>query len=142
MSKEDTMFRSRSARGQVPAGIADALSPRFSDHELATLSRLGTVVDVPADSVLMAQDTFGREVLVLVAGRAEVLRDGARVATIETGDIVGEISILTGARRSATVIALEDMRVYALTPAEFNSLMTTCPRLEQRVLLDAVSRVA
>ncbi len=125
----------------VPARVRDALSTRFNEHELGALSRLGTIVDVPAGQTLTSQGTAGRQALVIVSGTASVVRNDVIVATVSDGDVVGEMSLITGEPRTATVVADTAMQIYALTPREFSSLLAQCPRLAQRIPATAVRRL-
>lgn len=122
-----------SAKNVMPKRVIDALQANFSDQELLELSRLATPVDVAEGAALTIEGTFGRQALVMVAGSASVLRDGNQIATLHAGDIVGEIALLTGERRTATVVADVDSTVYALSPREFSSLLARCPSLEKKV---------
>ena len=125
----------------MPKRVIDALKANFNDHEMVELSRFATPVDVAAGTELTVEGTLGRQALVLVDGTASVLRNGETIATIKAGDIVGEISLLTGEPRTATVVADTDATVYALSPRDFASLLARCPRLEKRVNRLAFRRV-
>ena len=125
----------------VPAPVRDALGARFNEHELDALSRLGTLVDVPAGQSLTSQGTVGRQALVIVSGTASVVRNETIVASVTAGDVVGEMSLITGEPRTATVVADTAMQVYALTPREFSSLLAQCPRLAQNIPAVAVRRL-
>lgn len=129
------------ARNFMPKRVIDALKANFNEHELVELSRFATPVDVPAGTSLTIEGTLGRQALVLVEGTATVLRDGEKIATIKAGDIVGEIALMTGERRNATVVTDTDATVYALSPRDFASLLARCPRLEQQVASIAVDRL-
>lgn len=136
------MFWTRThARNFMPKRVIDALKANFNEHELVELSRFATPVDVPAGTSLTVEGTLGRQALVLVEGTASVLRDGEKIATIKAGDIVGEIALMTGERRNATVVTDTDATVYALSPRDFASLLARCPRLEQQVASIAVGRL-
>jgi CRP-like cAMP-binding protein len=54
----------------------------------------------------MREGDYGDEIIAIEAGTAEVIRDGAAVATAGPGDVLGEISVLEGQQRSATVTAI------------------------------------
>lgn len=125
----------------VPARVRNALSARFNEHELNALSRLGTLVDVPAGQSLTSQGKAGRQAIVIVSGTASVVRDEVIVAKVSAGDVVGEMSLITGEPRTATVVADTAMHVYALSPREFASLMAQCPRLAQNIPAVAVRRL-
>ncbi len=60
-----------------------------------------------AGDVIIAQDAQGGELLVLLSGEVEVLRDGVRVAKArERGVVFGEMSVLLGRPATATVRAI------------------------------------
>ncbi len=67
-------------------------------------------------------------------GRLEVLvrqPDGVDlpVATVEEGSIIGEMSLMTGARRSATVRALEGAVVYEIGKQQYEPIINARPAL-------------
>lgn len=74
---------------------------------------------------LIAEGEPVAEVLYLCSGLAQIEADGRVIAVCRPGDYLGEMSYLTGAPASATVIAAEPMRVLAF---------------EQKRLHDAVAR--
>lgn len=133
-------WTNKAALKGLPKSLRDALEPTFNEHELAVLSRLATLVEVPTGTLLTDQDTPGREALVIVEGEASVLRNDSVIAKVGPGDVVGEMSLLTGEPRTATVVADSLMKVYALTPREFSSLLAQCPRLAKNVTSDALRR--
>jgi CRP/FNR family transcriptional regulator, cyclic AMP receptor protein len=75
----------------------------------------------PAGAMLMAEGDPGGVVLVIVSGQAAVVvgdtcRSGGKVvATRGPGDLLGELSVLDGLPRSATVIAATDVEVAAMS---------------------------
>ena len=125
----------------VPARVQEALADRFNEHELGVLSRTGTLVEIAPGQTLTSQGTAGRQALVIVSGTASVVRNDTIVATVSTGDVVGEMSLITGEPRTATVVADTPMQAYALAPREFSSLLAQCPRLAQNVTVTAVRRL-
>jgi CRP/FNR family cyclic AMP-dependent transcriptional regulator len=125
----------------MPKRVIDALKANFNEHELVQVSRFATPVDIAAGTTLTIEGTSGRQALVMVQGSASVIRNGEKVATIKAGELIGEIALLTGEPRTATVIADVDATVYALSPRDFASLLANCPRLEKRVASMAVHRL-
>ena len=121
--------------------VIDALQANFNEHELVQLSQIGTPVDVAAGTELMIEGTFGQQALIMVDGTASVMRDGHKIASIKAGEIVGEMALLSGEPRNATVVADSDITVYALSSRDFTSLLARCPRLEQRISSTAASRL-
>ena len=96
-----------------------------SKKELSSVARLCTTLDVDKGFVLTTQGTRGNECFVIGAGNAEVAIDGKAVATVGPGDCIGEMSLLDGGPRTATVTALGPMTLYLLSSAEFRSLLQT-----------------
>src|ERR1700712_442647 len=77
--------------------------------EQAAVHGLLTEATLPAGYVLAQQGTHGSEFFVIVSGTASVERDGIHVADVGPGDFQGEISLLDGGPRTATVIATTPM---------------------------------
>ncbi|MES2923554.1 MAG: cyclic nucleotide-binding domain-containing protein [Verrucomicrobiota bacterium] len=64
--------------------------------------------DFAAGDIVIDQGEKSGELLVLVSGQVEILRDGVRVAkAAEPGVVFGEMSALLGGSATATVRALE-----------------------------------
>lgn len=79
-------------------------------------------------AVLMRERDLGRSMFVLTGGKVSVSvhsRGGDReVATLAAGDIVGEMSLLTGERRSATVTALRAVTACEIDRAALEPIVT------------------
>jgi CRP/FNR family cyclic AMP-dependent transcriptional regulator len=95
----------------------------FSVAELARVDALTCETHIPAGRTVMAQGQVGREALIVLSGYADVRVDGAVVAHIGTGDIAGEMALLDGQPRSATVVAATEMRVLVLDRGQFSELL-------------------
>ena len=106
--------------------------------ELNAASALLTPVTVGAGRVLMRQGSVGDEFLIVADGLVHVTRDddGRRqsvLAVATRGDVLGEMSLLHGARRSATATTLGPTTVYAATPREFFALMEAVPSAAEHI---------
>jgi CRP-like cAMP-binding protein len=80
----------------------------------------------------MKQGQVGREVLVVAAGVADVSIDGKTVARVGVGEPLGEMALLEGAPRSATVTALTPMHILVLDPGQFAELLQN-PRIDRTI---------
>ena len=119
-------------------------SPLFSGlskKELKAVARLMTPLTVPQGTVLTREGDPGREAMLISAGTARVERDGENVATLGPGELFGELALLTGAPRTATVTAETEVVVAALSRQEFATLLDTSPTLAQKILVGAVQRL-
>jgi CRP/FNR family cyclic AMP-dependent transcriptional regulator len=112
-----------------------------SNKELKAISRLVTPVEVRAGEVLTTEGDVGREFMIIASGTATVKRNGRKVATLGPGDFFGELAVLAGVPRTATVTAETDMVVEALNRQEFSSLLDESPALAKKILLGAVKRL-
>ena len=65
----------------------------------------------------------GREFMIIAEGTAAVKRNARKIATLGPGDFFGELAVLAGVPRTATVIAETDMVVEAMNRQEFSSLL-------------------
>jgi len=104
----------------------------LTDAELCRVDALTCEISVLPGTVLMKQGQVGREVFVVAAGVADVSIDRRTVARVGPGEPLGEMALLEGAPRSATVTALTPMRVLVLDPGRFADLLGN-PRIDQTI---------
>jgi CRP-like cAMP-binding protein len=99
--------------------------PGFKDLPEATIERIdamSTELIVPAGQMLTRQGTPGREAFVIVDGTAAFYRDGDPQIFLPPGALVGELALLDGQPRAGNVVAVTQLRVLVVNPAEFASL--------------------
>jgi CRP-like cAMP-binding protein len=113
----------------------------LGSRDLQEVARLVDEVDVPAGHVLTTQGRSGGEFFVIVSGRAHVERDGVRVSTLGDGDFLGEIALVDGGPRSATVTAETPLQLLVLAHREFHSLLDQYPSIQRSVLTALAERV-
>lgn len=95
----------------------------LSQRELGRIARLVTEVDVPAGRRVAAIGEAGRELFIIAEGRALVTTKRGRAVHLGSGDFFGEMSLIDGDPRSATVEATTPMRVLVLGYREFWQLL-------------------
>ena len=125
----------------MPKRTIDALKANFSEHEMVELAKLATPVDIAEGTTLTIEGGLGNQALVMIDGIASVRRNGEHVASIKAGELIGEISLLTGEPRTATVVAETASTVYAMSPRDFATLLNRCPRLAKSIASTAVRRI-
>ncbi len=110
------------------------LFARCGPRELAAVASRTTTVTARRGELLVREGAVGREVFVIVEGRARVIRDGDPIATLGPGDICGEVAVLDHGPRTATVVADTDLVVEVSTKEEFVELLHVVPGLSTRLL--------
>lgn len=108
-------------------------------EELEELDRLATTIHVASGERIVRLDGFGRECFVVVDGEFVVERDDMTVM-VGPGSVIGELALLTGKPRTASVTAATDASVYVLTRSEFVTMLHHCPNIARIVLDGAVRR--
>jgi len=68
-------------------------------------------LEIEEGATLLREGDFGYAMFAITAGTAEVLKDGVVIRTLGPGDVFGEIAVLSGGRRTATVIAQTPMQL-------------------------------
>jgi drug/metabolite transporter (DMT)-like permease len=123
------------ARGRPPLL---ATLPRVERRRLA---RMAGAVEMNAGSRVLLQGDPADAFYVIERGRAGVERDGRRIAELGPGDFFGEIALLAGGTRTASVVAATDMRVHVVPEREFARALGTLPTLARRVRDAAAKRL-
>ena len=107
----------------------------MSEQDLDALAERTNELKVEAGTVLAREGDLGEEFFVIESGTAEVIRDGAPVATLGAGDFFGEIALIREERRIATVTATSAMVLIVMSGSSFRSLDSSRPEIS-----DAVSK--
>lgn len=106
----------------------------FDQPDLEQIAREGAERLFAAGEPIVRQGASGDSMFVILQGHVEIAvrsedSTHTRVATLRSGDYFGEMSLMTGAPRSATVIALEETRVLEISKDSFARIMATRPEL-------------
>ena len=103
-------------------------------HEIGSLAHQ---VRLPAGGCLFRQGDPGDAAYVVVSGRLRILvadgDDVRRLGDVGWGESVGELALLTGAPRSATVIAARDTVLARIATADFETLLRRHPEAGLRL---------
>lgn len=114
----------------------------LDDAELQSIADLMNEANVPAGGIVTAEGGPGDGFFVIESGEAEVTVDGELQGTMSAGDHFGEIALLLGSNRTATVTASTELRCYALTPWDFRTLVEGDPSIAWKVMQSMASRLA
>ncbi|MDW3217316.1 MAG: cyclic nucleotide-binding domain-containing protein [Acidimicrobiales bacterium] len=117
------------------------LFSELSKKELRKVASFMTPITVKAGRDLTIQGQPGREFMIIAEGEATVRRNGRVLARYQPGDFFGELAVIAGVPRTATVTADTDMVVEALNRREFSSMLDESPKLAKKILVGAVKRL-
>jgi len=110
--------------------------PLFADLDEAGLAAVADVIEEAAAPRGAPITTEGRQegwFFVIVDGTARVERDGRTINQLGPGDFFGEVALIDGGPRTATVIAESDMRLLALKQQRFDDLLAVSPEIHATV---------
>jgi CRP-like cAMP-binding protein len=118
------------------------LFAELDDAELQSVADSMHEANVPPGGVVTLEGGPADGFFVIESGDAEVAVQGERRGTLSAGDHFGEIALLMGADRTATVTARSDLRCYALTPWDFRALVEGNPSIAWKVIQSMAARLA
>jgi CRP/FNR family transcriptional regulator, cyclic AMP receptor protein len=112
-----------------------------SKRELGEIAMLADELDLPKARNLTKEGTAGWEFIVLIDGEADVVRKGRVVNELGPGDFIGEIALVSGKPRTATVRTRGPARILVVTASGFRTLMHDVPSIQDKVLAALAARI-
>jgi CRP/FNR family cyclic AMP-dependent transcriptional regulator len=117
------------------------LFERLSKSELEAVAALADEVALPEGRKLTEEGASGTEFVVIVDGAADVRRRGRKINALGSGDFLGEIALVTGSPRTATVTTTAPTTVLVITARGFRTLLRTTPSVQLKVLETLAARL-
>lgn len=117
------------------------LFARCSKRELKQLARASHVEQLAPGDALVRQGSPSAQLYVILAGSARVERDGRSLDRVTSGDVVGELGVLTDEPRNADVIADTVVEVLSLDRAGLRRTLDQVPGLAWNLLLTVAERL-
>ncbi len=110
-------------------------------NDLSSIARASDEVTVEEGRVLLAEGTPGHEAYIVIEGSATVERNGQLLAEAGPGSYFGELALLDGGLRTATVTARTPMRLLVLGQREFVGVLEEVPGLANRILATLAGQI-
>jgi CRP/FNR family transcriptional regulator, cyclic AMP receptor protein len=122
------------------------LFSEFSDEDRATVASLMIARHYPKHAVLVYEGDPGDALFIVVDGNVAVTRvsnDGKEtiLTILREGDFFGEMGVLDGSPRSATIKSLRDVDVAILPRSDFLNLLAKSPAMSLSLILALSSRL-
>ncbi len=118
--------------------------PIFSELGRGDLSRLAKLMvsrNVAAGDAVIEENDQAAGFFVVSSGKLEVERQGKTLASYGPGDFFGEMALFEGFPRSATVRAVEDSELLAMTRWDFTAELKNRPQIALGMLPVLVRRL-
>ncbi len=117
-------------------GLSTVLFDGFSSEELVAVMRGLELVSFEAGDVIVAEGTPGDSMFILTSGKVKAYVKSPqgrslKVQEFEEGDFFGEISVLTGKPRTATLTAAVDCDCLELSRATLDEITKTHPGVRE-----------
>lgn len=128
------------------AQVVEALAavPLFSGltrRQLRSVARVCSAVQYEPGTTLLKERDVAQHMAVILGGRATVVRRGQVLADVGPGDVVGEMSLLDGAPRSASVVAETTVDAILLYATDVRALLEREPAICMRLLVAQTARL-
>ncbi|MBW3665570.1 MAG: cyclic nucleotide-binding domain-containing protein [Actinobacteria bacterium] len=108
---------------------------------LAAIAQQAQQVRARPGDLLMLERFRGAQFLIILEGTASVRRGQTEIAAVGRGDFLGEIGLIEGSDRSATVVAQTPMKLLAFEGAGFRRLLDGVPAVGRRIREEAAARM-
>lgn len=118
-----------------------ALFEDLSRRNLTRIDQISRLKYAREGDVLVEQGDPGDEMMVVLDGRAAVKRGRRTIAECGPGRYFGEMALLDHEPRSASVVALEPMRLLVISGSDFRKVVAKVPRLAETLLATMSTRL-
>jgi CRP/FNR family transcriptional regulator, cyclic AMP receptor protein len=115
------------------------LFSKLKDNEVAQIIDQCVTKTCKKDQVILVEEELGQTLFIILKGTVKISRtseEGREVilTILKAGDFFGELSLLDGKGRSATVVSMEDAELLALRRSEFLLLLERYPQISVELL--------
>lgn len=113
----------------------------LNDKHLKAIVSSGKIVEFPSGKEVTREGEAGVGFHLILSGAAEVSVGGASKGTLGPGDYFGEISLIDGMPRSATVLITEPTTSFSLVSWDFSRLLDANPEMMKVLLVELCRRL-
>lgn len=113
----------------------------LSRRELDEVAKRTDEVIVPAGTDLARQGAPGNQLFIVLQGAVAVRRNNRRVATLGRGEFVGEMSLLDGGPRSATLHTTDETTLLVMSRQDFSKALELMPSMGRKILAGLSQRL-
>jgi len=105
-------------------------------EDVAKIFAKGMTLRVEKGEAVFYAGTTGSQMYVVLGGLVGIFDGDKQIATMRTGDMFGEMALISNEPRSASAVALQDSHLFVLDEATFHKLLTK--HVSIRILLNVI----
>jgi CRP-like cAMP-binding protein len=118
----------------------------LSDRDLSRIADLMVTKSYRKNNLIFFEDDLGQNLFIIKRGRVKISRidekgDEVIFAILAEGEFFGELSIIDGLTRSATVTSIEDVELLVLRRGDFLDILQKFPQISITLLKELASRI-
>jgi CRP/FNR family cyclic AMP-dependent transcriptional regulator len=126
---------------KIEALRAVPLFAGFSDKDLARVLEISKEVPHRDGKVVVEEDQTAIGFHLILSGEADASTGGEVVNRMEAGDYFGEMSLLDGKPRSASVTAVGELHTLAIPAWSFDRMLSEHPQMMRALLVELCARI-
>ncbi len=107
----------------------------FSARNFQKLLKMGQWRDYKPSEYLIKMGKEREKFIVFAKGKVEVISDTMRIAELQAGQFIGEMSYMTENKTTANVVSIDNTRVFEWEIQKLNSFFAKHPELETQLQL-------
>ena len=112
-----------------------------SSRDLGKIAKAADRINMVAGTTIITQGTAGKQAFVLLSGSATVKRNGKKIATVQAGAMVGELSLLDRGSRTATVVCDTDCELLVVDARHLFAVIDEVPAMAHKLLAALATRI-
>lgn len=112
-----------------------------STRDLGKIAKAADRINMAAGTTIITQGTAGKQAFVILSGSATVKRNGKKIAIVEAGAIVGELSLLDRGSRTATVMCDTDCELLVIEARHLFGVIDEVPAMAHKLLAALATRI-
>jgi CRP-like cAMP-binding protein len=113
----------------------------LSKHQLMRILRAARAVEFQPNVEIIREGDAGKGLYTVTDGSAKVLVDGNQLATLGPGSYFGEMAVIDGGRRTATIVAATRVSTLELAPSVFLPILDSEPQLARALSAELCRRL-
>jgi CRP-like cAMP-binding protein len=134
-----TILRRRSDKVDMLKQIP--LFASLSQKDLMEVAKRADEVEVAKGTVIADQGERGNQCFVILRGTVAVRRNNRRISLHDEGEVLGEMSLIDGKPRSASLRVESDANLLVIHRHDFRYLIDNLPGFDRKLLISLSARL-